>query len=487
MEKWGSALGNRAPQDDNGLTEDDLWAQLDGQVGSERATTLVELVGMHLDRSDAETALPLIDAAVDAAIDSENELMQARSRTTKGIVLFSLERYAESAQEHVAGARLFERYESAEPTCLAYFNASWSFEAAKDFEPALECIDAALATALTLDDPEMVGRCHRQRADVLRSLDRPHEEWLAEMRQARDGFRAAGEADEVINIDLRLADMHLDNGEFDEAIRLLKACRDVAPTQNSGRLAYVQFRLGRALRLARQFPEALKEHQAALAHAVDEQEFAKAAFVLEELALCHWGMGVPDEAFDLLAKSRAHHDAVGRDDMVFDADTQRATWLHIVGRYAEAMEMNEYLLDLGTPEQQFVARVRLADNHRAADQFEQAIAYSSPQGDEDPEWTGTRSWFWRECIRARALQSAARAPEAWTIAQTCLDLADISNADAGLLARFHEMRGDALHASGDDEVARQHWMHAVALYMKFGEHREAERVSAVFLPSAPEG
>lgn len=465
-----------------GKSEDDLWASLDGQVGSARVSTLLELSDLICLGGDLERGLSLADAALETALEVDNDLLTGRAHSQRGATLFALDRFEESAAAHLDAARLFERFDSLDQVSAAYCSASWSLEMAGLLERSLQCADSAISAAQQSGDDPSMAAAQWQRADTLTKLGGRDDEVLQALSSARQAFRAAKDVQGVLRADNRVADIFADSGDFKAAVSLLSDCLAVAGSLDALQASYFAFRLGTMQRRQGLYAEAMETLQQPLAYNLEQQNLQPLASIWFEMAICQWRLGQEDEAFRTMAKARAHFDIVGSDEMLLECDEFRAIWLHGVGRYHEAMDLNRHLMEITTGERHFMARARLADNHRCHGDLAEALEFSTPTPDEDRSLVNTSDWLWRECVRATTLERMDRADEAHAIAIACLD-DDISAASAFVQARLHELRGDSL--LGDDEdAAHADWARAVALYLVADLPKEAKRLSSEFLRKA---
>ncbi len=478
-------MNNDEPRNDEGLNEDQLWASLDGQTGTERASTLLDLCAMVNLRAEFEQALSLGDTAVEVATEADNEQVAAHAHMMRGVVLRNLERSEESAAAYLDAAHIYERFDSAFEIAQAYFETSWSLEMAGILDRALECADTAIASASQQTDSNIIAKSHHQRADVLQKLGDRGDEVLQELAAARQAYRDGADVASVLALDDRVAGIFADTGEHEAAVNLLRDCLAVAESLNEERAAYFSYRLARTLRMKGDFAEALKVLQAPLAFNLANDDIQPLGATYFEMAVCEWRLDHDEEAFRLIAKARAHFDMVGFDRGVIDADEQRAMWLHGMGRYPEAVQVNKLLVEVSTDWIRFMARARLADNYRFIGDLENALLNSGPEADEGDEYIGAGGWFWRECVRALTLERMERFEEAWAIARVCLGM-DLSNASAFVQAKFHELRGDSTMDTDHEDVTHADWARAVAFYLVADLPGDAKRLSAEFLPSTGE-
>ncbi len=477
-------MSTEPARNDDGKTEQELWAALEGQTGGERASTLLDLADFALGNNEFDQALSMTEAAIDAAANSESEQVLARARGLRGVALFGLERFEESAAAHLDAAALLERYDNLEDTSLAYFNASWSLEMAGILGRALECADTSIAVAEQLGEPEGLLRGYLQRADVLEKLGDRHDELLQSLSNARQAARQAQDARSVLRVDDRVASIFTEDGDHKAAVSLLTDCLAVAESIDEDQAAYFSFRLGKALRMNDDIEGAATALQRALQHNLAHEALHPLAATYFQLAMCEARRDNMDDAFRYVLKARAHFDVVGADEGLREADELRAIWLHGAERYDEAIEVNRLLVEVCTDTMRFMARARLADNYRCKDDFEAGLEWSTPEPEEPEEFVGKSGWLWREAVRAMCLERLGRSDEARAIAALCL-AGDLSNASALVQATFHELRGDAL-AEADPAAARTEWAHAIALYLAGGLHLDAKRLSEAFLPSTAE-
>lgn len=473
------------PRNEEGKTEAELWASLEGQTGSDRVSTLLELCAMTTQRDEHEHALSLADTGIEEARTADNDQLVAHGLMMRGFVLRNLERFEESTASFLDAAHIYEQYDSALEISRAYFEASWSLEMAGILDRALTSADTAIAAAQGQDDELMLARAYVQRADVLKKLGGRDDEYLQTLSAARQGFRSASDVQGVLNMDDRAASVLADQGDYVGAVNLLSDCLAVAESLTEERAAYFAYRLGHAQRLKGDFTDALATLQRPLAYNLANDSIQPLAVTYFEMGMCEWRIGHEDEAFRYLTKARAHYDMVGLDHQVQDCDEQRSIWLHGATRYAEAAAVNRLLIEQCSGWMRFMARARLADNLRWMEDYDAALEQSTPEPELEAEFVGWGGWFWRECVRAMVLEALDRQDEAWDIAARCLEM-DTTNASAFAQAKFHELRGDAKLSADEEDAAHADWARAVAFYLQADLPREAKRLSAAFLPTTRE-
>lgn len=466
--------------------ENTLWAELEGSIGTERADTLLQLSSLLSAREEFEQALALIDSAIEAAASVDNDFLLGQGHYFRGLALRRLKRFEDSAQAYLSAASAFQRIDDIPHIARSFTDASWSYELAEQYEVALQHADSAVAAADQQDEAEVTAQAHSQRADVLTLLDRPHEERLASYSVARQAWRNANQPSWVLNTDMQVAEIFVEMEDYQAAANLLRDSLAVAETLDEAQASLIAYRLGRVLRRQEKFVEAIEMQQRPLQFHLAKQSMYELASVYYELAKCEWRLDHADEALSLVAKARAHFDMVGHDGAMQDCDVSRAVWLHSVGRYNEAIAINQQLMETTTGWNRFMAITRMADNHRCKGDYDQALELTRPEAGDD-DYAGWSSWFWREAISALTLYALDRKDDAWAIADACLAM-DIKAASAFTRATFCEMKGDSYYMDeeADEDAAHDWWARAVAFYLAADMVADAKRLSSEFISGAAE-
>lgn len=468
------------PINDDGFTEDQLWQRLEGQIGSERASTLIDLGFFAFQREDHEQALALADAAIEAANDSENEQISAQAFRSRGVVLRNLGRYTEAAAAHKDAAAILERFDSLRDLADVYMHVSWNLESAEIYDQALLFAEHAQRVATECEAASTLGMAHWQIADLLPKLNR-EDEVFEHLSLCRQAWRQAENINGVLDVDDRMADRFISDGDYKAAVGLLSDCLDVASSlkDQPDRGPYFAYALARALRFDGQAERAQQVLQQPLQFNLEQQKMRRLGYTYKELAACAADLEQMDEAFSLIAKARAHFDVVGANDALLDCDQMRAVWLHGEGRFDEATEVNASMEMRSDGLRSYWARSRRVDNLRVAGQFDDAwqLLEADENGAAPAE---SAAWFWRQAIKVRVLDALGRAGDAQNLALEVLE-ADTSEASNGTKAVMFEFRGNAF-VGLEEQTARADWAHAVALYLAAGMHGEATQLSARFLP-----
>lgn len=457
------------------MTEDELWASLEGVIGSERTSKLIDIVEFRIGAEDYEGALPIIDSAVESARDAEIDQVLAKALYVKCTVDKSLENYAEAIKAGLESARIFERYDSVVGLIEAYTEVSICYELSGELTEALKYIDIAINSAKQTDNTFELGFVYKQKYDVIWKLEFPFEDQLEVLSLARQAFRESGLVDHVLQSDEEAARILMDNGDHKAAQNLLQDCFNVAITRKESRAAYFAQQLGTCLRLSGNYREAIEPLNFAYDFAVKHNLTVDIAHAQIELAACEWHMHEHDKAFESIARARANFDVCGHDSGVLDCDLFRAPWLHMSGRYSEAAALNELLVETQNGFSKFMARARLADNLRYGGKLNEALAAATPEENEE-DFSASSGWFWRESIRARVLLALHRTEEAWEIAKECNNKG-LSNATYETQGFMLELLGDLNDSRGVEHAAIHHWTQAIAMYLSANNMEAAQNLS----------
>lgn len=467
-------MSTDAPRNPDGYTEDELWQQLEGQVGSERASTLFDLGQMAYNRDEFPNALSLVDSSLEAARESDNEQMVARILVLRGFSLFMLDREAEAAEDFLAAAKIYEEYDSLSDLTKTYVAAARAFRYSGELEKALEYADAAVRVAEQTEESFDIGECYSFRAEVLQRMGADDKEVLASLSIARTEFRKIELADRVLDIDADAASVLERMQDYDGAINILRDCQLVSEAYGEDRAVYFSYRLSPVLRYAGRVDDALIEAQRVVDYNTKTQETVKLAHGLVELAECYRDKREASAAFDALKRARAHFEYNGKDGHVTDCDAKRAAWLFSLGRYEEAIEVNQLLLETTTGMANLLARARLADNLLRVQRFEEAADVTVEDG-ESIEFEGTQDWFWFRSIYSTALAEMGNLPGAWSEAERCLGMQrDMRD---GTRARFLEYLSQKAQADQNEELRLELLVESLAYYSTGERHRDAARVA----------
>ena len=468
-------MSDDTPRNNDGLSEDELWASLEGVVGSERTSKLIDIVEFRMNAEDYEGALPIIDSAVESARDAEIDQVLAKALYIKCTVDKSLDNYADAIQAGLESARIFERYDSVVGLIEAYNEVSVCYELSGELTEALKYVDIAINSAKQTDNTFELGFVYKQKYDVICKLDFPFEDQLEVLSLARQAFRESGLVEYVLQSDEEAARILMDNGDYKAAQNLLQDCFNVAITRKESRAAYFAQQLGTCLRVSSCYREAIEPLTFAYDYAVKHQLTVDIAHAQIELAVCQWYMHEHEKAFETLARARANFDVCGHDGGVLDCDLFRAPWLHMSDRFAEAAALNELLVETLSGFSKFMARARLADNFRLSGKLHEALAAATPEENEE-DFSSRSSWFWRESIRARVLIALNRTEEAWEIARDCNNKG-LSTAGYETQGFMLELLGDLNESRGVEHAAIHHWTQAIAMYLSANNMEAAKNLS----------
>ena len=468
-------MSSEAPRNSSGMTEEEVWASLEGMTGSERASALIDLVEFRNNEFDWQGAIPLAESAVEIAREAEIDQVLAKALYVRAYVNRRLERFAEGVKDALEAVHIAERYDSISLIVDCYFEVSICLEMQKQYDEALKYSEIGIKTAEETKGHHGLGFAYRQRFDVLRSMGRPTEELLEALAKARQAFREDEWVDLVLELDEEAARLLSVEGDYKASQNLLRDCFNVCLTRDESKAAHFAQRLGHVLRRAGEYESALEPLQFAFDYSVKNNITEGIASAQYEMAVCEWGRNNEQLALDLVSRARANFDVVGNDEGVLDSDVSKAAWLHGVGRFEEAEYINRNIIETTSGYKRFAAKVRYADNLRVHGRLNEALEAAKPEPADD-EFKETNTWFWLEQVRSLILSSLHRHNEAQEIAAKCVDL-EIANAYKSTRAWFYELYGDYLESKGDQDSAHHWWTQAIAQYLACNMVKDAKALS----------
>ena len=452
-----------------------LWSALETASGSERAEILLDLGRLANLRDDFEEALSFADSALAAASEVSNDALIGAAHNARGAVLFNQDLFADSAAEHQKAVELFRSGTDLLSLYWSLINAASSNEFAGDLEKALELTDAAVECAREQGDDSRLADSLWRKANLLEGLDRGSEvlELISQVRQAR---KRNGDIEGVLRADDRASDLLAAEGDYDAAINLLRDCLSVAMgLSNPARVAYFQWSLGRALRMAQRYAEAEGLLDKSLAFYQSTEDVRGAARGNRELSQLHWDQHEHEAAFEKLTLARAMFEVVGEEEAANSCETRRAVWLHTVGKYEQAAALNRYLFEVLTESDRFIAHARLLDNLYCDEQFEAAVALIDLHpGAEFADFEGNSDWFWYQSVKIRILRDAGQIERAQEAMRHSAAKGVVANGSPASKALYYEMYAGTNGTTYD--LAK-----SMALYLEAGNTREARRVGKLFL------
>lgn len=468
-------MSSEAPRNSNGMTEEQIWASLEGMTGSERVSALIDIIEFRSNEFDWQGAIPLAESAVEIAREAEIDQILAKALHVRAYINRRLERYAEGAADGLEGARIAERYDSVALIIDCYFEVSICFEMQKMYDEALKYSEIGIKSAEQTDGHHGLGFAYRQRFDVLKAMGRPTEELLEALSKSRNAFREDEWVDLVLELDEEAARLLSVEGDYKASQNLLRDCFNVCLTRDESKAAHFAQRLGHVLRRAGEYEEALEPLQFAFDYSVKSNFTEGIASAQYEMAVCEWGRRNEQLALDLVTRARANFDVVGKDEGVLDCDISKAAWLHGVGRFEEAEYINLNIIETNSGYKWFAAKVRYADNLRVHGRLNEALEAAKPEPADD-EFKETNTWFWLEQVRSLILSSLHRHDEAQEIAVRCINL-EIENAYKSTRAWFYELYGDYLESKDDLDGAQHWWTQAIAQYLACNMVKDAKALS----------
>lgn len=476
-----------------------LWAALDGAAGARRIEVLLELNQRLGERGDVAEALSVADEAVREAEGLGDELFLAEAAMARGKALFSQGEYVQAAHAHARAAAAARAALNGQLAGTALMLAGDAQGEGEDQAAALASFTAAEQEFLAVEDTAAAGRAAFFAGRVLWRVDRSTDA-LEVLARSRAHWRAAGVPAAVAEVDDLTASALLDLGRHGEAVGLLRSVLHVVQALSDGDLPYAQHRLGMALRLAGSPTEGLELLRTAEAGYRDREDLAALGRTVQEQARCCWDLRQVHEAFALLERARALLDACGRDEAVLGVDSSRAIWLHSVGDFDQAVQVNDTIAAAAPPVPVYWALVRKVDNLRVAgraqdclEALDQLEAYLGAHEELDGiAEAGGR--LWRTALYARALLDVDQPDLARDAATAALALVSDGD-DPEFRAWVHDVlahtgRTAALFDSADGADGPdqdQDRALAIALYLAAGDHERARHLSGRYLPSQARG
>lgn len=239
------------------LDTDALWRALDEAEAHQRALVLVVLGDRLVDDDDYAQALPLAEAAIEAARAHDDTRTLALAHLCRGRSLFGLGRRVECVEAHLAGAEAAHLALDDDLKANALLLAADGLERGSEEDGgdrAFELLGKLLAM-LPEDDHRPRGEARYRRARMLWRKDH-NLDALDEAEHARHHFQQIGHYERVLATERLVADCLTDDGQHGAALEVVRRVRTVGLTFPGRDLASDDLRFARALIATRAYDEA---------------------------------------------------------------------------------------------------------------------------------------------------------------------------------------------------------------------------------------
>lgn len=469
------------------LPERDLWDLLPETTGSEKVDVLMELYRRHRQRGDQLQAASLAEQATAEAVSVDNFRLAANCKYSQGMALGAADQFEQALECFLLAAEYDGRTGDQGEVAVDLRMAGYTCRRLERLPEAQDHMQTAENLFLAVGRTEDAGDVTAELGELLFHSGRT-EESLAVLDRARTHLRSVHEIEKVAAVDSLRADVLMSTGHIDEAIAILQDCIRVAEsTKGVIDDAHAHRRLADAFMDQGRPDVALSHLDRARTLFAESDESVDVAACDRSAARCLRAMGNLEQAEKLLRSARAVFDAAGYDFDALRCDTDLAIACHVDGRFAEAVALNQRLVEawqvMDEPELAYRAITRWADNLRAADEPGLCVELLRDRGGEFADSVSDEDRLWRQSILTQALQAIGDLPGALAAAEAGLAILP-ENVSAFSKAACYEVRGlNSLAA--DPHQAERDLGHAIALYLGSGQEERARALSRHFIPDQP--
>ena len=381
----------------------------------------------------------MFEEAADVALKADHRPLVGSAQYRLGRVLFGAGEYEASAEAYGQAANFYDAPDDGTERAVALWGRADALRVLGDFAGALAAATESRAFAETEESFQLAGDACFQQARALYFLDRDHEALLA-CRDARDHLRGLGLTSDVAMIDDFALTICMYLGDLDQAMDLATSCHILAKTSSTPdddayamrRLAEVHMQRGdaeEALQLLDQARSRYREADRTIGVARCDQMRGELLTTTGQL----------DEALEVFTEARVLFDATGDDRSALRCDMDRAILLHLLGQYEAAARANRAIIDSCSDDDHDVsvrswrrwAIVRLADNLLAAKASADALDVTDTWPRETADEDGVEpAYLALTALRARAYRELGRDEEALTAAEEVLQATTMANLPA---------------------------------------------------------
>ena len=473
------------------LSDDELWAMLAESQGLERVDVLFELAERASARGDEPQAITLVGEAEATANAADDAFAEARAVSQQGVLLFRAAEYAESAGRYQRAAGLFASVAKDGWASSAHWGRADALRAMGDFEGWLAASLDARASAESEGDLALFGNASLMQARALYYLDR-EDESLQACQEARDAFRQVRLPGKVGEVDDFAITVLLYVGGTDSALDLARGCVVLARESSSDHDdAYARRRLSEVHQERGETGDALTQAEFARELYRERGDLLGVARCERLRARALTDAGRDPEALVAFVDARVLFDAHGMDYDALGCDVWRSVVLHNSGDYAGAARVNRRLIDEfgmfdnATTDRRWSA-VRLLDNLHEAGRFDECVTSTQENQQLWGETPPSESPSYRSFLglAAAALEVTDRPEDAAELADQVIASTPASQATRST-ALCYEVRGRARLEAGEPGGS-QDLAHAIAVHLAKGDERRARELSAHFLPEDAE-
>jgi len=208
-----------------------------------------------------------------------------------------------------------------------------------DTHRAKRLADAALDVAQALNNPSMLARSLRAKANAMYALDE-HAEAVQLHEQAIALFEQTGEEAELARTLSGSIQSLLLLGRYDQAVSAGERAGAIFRKQgNTRRLARLEINIGNIYHRQDRFTEALAFYERAYEQMLAHDDSEGLAAVLSNLSLCHISLNDFPKALELHRVARRHCEQKGMPILVAYADYNIAYLYFLRGEYGRSIQM----------------------------------------------------------------------------------------------------------------------------------------------------
>jgi CHAT domain-containing protein len=208
-----------------------------------------------------------------------------------------------------------------------------------DTHRAQRLADAALDVAQTLNNPSLLARSLRAKANALYTLDE-HTEAVSFHEQAIALFAEVGDDAELARTLSSSIQSLLLLGRYDQALAAGERAGQIFRQQgNTRRLARLEINIGNIYHRQDRFSEALAFYERAYAQMLAHDDAEGLAAVLSNLSLCHISLNDFPKALELHQVARRHCQQKDMPILVAYADYNIAYLYFLRGEYGRSIQM----------------------------------------------------------------------------------------------------------------------------------------------------
>ena len=469
------------------MSENDLRAALVEANIEEQIEIWFLLANFEWERRDYGNAAAIYQTIYDLCVSYSDPLKAQKAKFAQGGAFFNNGEFADAKISYLVSADLSSQEGLQSNLAESLWAAADSALSLEDDQEALRIALEAEHIAELEGDNVVAGKSAFIAMKAL-NITRREEEALATRIRARDYFRNVGDIEQVSRIDDYAIGVHWDLDRFDEATEI---ARDVllkwSINGNSEWIAYSNYRVGICLQKEGKFVESNDYLETARLKYLEVQKVARVADCEQEISSNLFELNLHEDAIQKLLSARSLWDGVGNDWQAIRCDSLRAVSYHMLGRYHEALKLNnrlcgllEHYSDNRSKELEYLIRGRAADNAVELEDFQLVLRIL----DESPELgefsPPTNLLIWRITLQSRALYELGREDEALVAANSAMELTDedLINWNTGFI---YEIRSNVLlhknRKEGEKDLA-----HAIALHLANGYNSRAIELSKHFIP-----